>query len=166
MKKIFSIFFFTSFGILLFFQNSEPLIEKLLEIRQNYIIEKSDFETSFIFSKESYLTIKSAREIIVADKYYDIKKVILLENKVKLVVIEDKNESLFKFISHSLKKENSKKNKAKIKRNIILALLTEPEIERRIILIDGILTSFYKEQKNPKKIISLLLKPPIILTKK
>ena len=165
MKKIFSIFFFTSFGILLFFQNSEPLIEKLLEIRQNYIIKKSDFETTFIFSKENYLTIKNAKEIIVADKYYDIKKVIQLHSKVKLIVIEDKNESLFKFISYSLKKENSKKNKAKFKRNIILALLSPQEIETRHTLIDRVLKPFYKEQNNPNKIVSLLLKPPIILTK-
>ena len=67
--------------------------------------------------------------------------------------------------SKTIEDYGTKKNKAKFKRNIILALLTPQEIETRHTLIDRVLKPFYKEQNNPNKIVSLLLKPPIILTK-
>ncbi|MEQ3661150.1 MAG: hypothetical protein ABNG98_06965 [Flavobacterium sp.] len=161
-KRVILLILFTFSGLLLLFQNSEGLVQKFIELRQTYIIEKSDSQTTFIFSKKDYLSLKNTKEIIVNNKYYDIKKAIHFKNIVKLHVIEDKNESFLKFMSHSLKNGKNKKDKAKIKRGLTLDLHHKEEREKNFISIKGPTNNFYLKENKYLKIIIPLLKPPIV----
>ncbi|WP_320815465.1 hypothetical protein [Flavobacterium sp.] len=162
LNKIILFLLFTLFGLQLFFQNADGLVHKFIELRQSYIIEKTNCKTTFVFSKKEYLLLKGTKEIIVDNIYYDIKKVDHLKNTIKLFVIEDKNESFVKYLSYSLKKEKSKKNKAKLKRGITLSLTFQEEIKNNFITIDGRQNNFYFEQNKNIKVVIPILKPPIV----
>ena len=161
-KKVLFLLLFSLLGLQLFFQNSEGLVLKIFELRQLYIIEKTDFQSTFIFSKKEYSSLKDKKEIIVNNTYYDIKKVIFHKNTVELFVIEDKNESIFKFISHSLKSEKSKKDKVENKRNFTLALHIKDENKNNFFKNNIVFENFYTRQNKCLRVIIPLLKPPIV----
>lgn len=161
-KKSLLLIFALLFGTHIFFQNSEGLIQKILEVRQSYLIEKLNSESTFTYSKKEYLALKNTKEIIVNNKYYDIKKVVVLDNCVKLNVIEDKNENFIKYLTYSLKKEKSKKTKAKLKRITTLVIQNTEESKNNIILLEQLKDNFYLKQNKYFNLIFPLLKPPIV----
>lgn len=77
-KRVILFTIFTLIGFQLLLQNCKGLVQKIFELRQLYIIEKSDNLTTFIFAKKEYLSLT------------------------------DKNVNFIKHISHSLKKELKK----------------------------------------------------------
>ena len=83
-------------GIQVCFLNSDNLIQKILELRQTYIIEKSDNLKCIIVTKKNYSSLKKNNEIIYNGAFYDIKKVVNSIELVKLIEIEDKNEKIIK----------------------------------------------------------------------
>ncbi len=162
LKKIFSLFFFGFLILILFFQNSEVLVQKIFELRQSYIIEKSDCLTTFEFSKKEYFSLKDKKEFIVNGKYYDVKNTIHLKNTVKLIVIEDKNESFIKYISFCLKKESSEKNTEKFKHEIKFVLYLKEKDSKKFVFINKASEKFYLKENKYNQVILSLLKPPIV----
>ena len=96
LKKTISFLIIALLGIQVCFLNSDNLIQKILELRQTYIIEKSDNLKCIIVTKKNYSSLKKNNEIIYNGAFYDIKKVVKSSELVKLIVIEDKNENLIK----------------------------------------------------------------------
>jgi hypothetical protein len=162
LKKTISFLIIALLGIQVCFLNSDNLIQKILELRQTYIIEKSDNLKCIIVTKKNYSSLKKNNEIIYNGAFYDIKKVVKSSELVKLIVIEDKNENLIKYICYSLKKEKSKKEKAKLKRSITLAFQMNQQDKKRFKETYTIDNNFYLKQNKNFNIIKPLLKPPII----
>ena len=162
LKKIISFLILALLGIQVFFLNSDNLIQKILELRQTYVIEKSENLKCILVTKKNYSSLKINNEIIYNGAFYDIKKVVKSSEFVKLIVIEDKNENLIKYICYSLKKEKSKKNKAKLKRSITLALQMNQQDKKRFKETYIIDNNFYLKQNKNFNVIKSLLKPPII----
>lgn len=160
LKRIFIFLIFFLLGLQLIFQNCEYLAQKIFELRQMYIIERSDNLTTFIFSKKEYASLNDKKEIFIDGKYYDVKLVEDLNTSVRLVVIEDKNENFIKYISHSLKQEKKKKNKVEAKRRLILALPNKDFDEIKLTYSTKVQTKFYLKLRKHIKVHLPLLRPP------
>jgi hypothetical protein len=161
-KKITLFLFITLFGLQLLVQNSETLIQKIFELRQSFIIEKSASFKTLTLSKKEWFSYKNTKEIKIANNYFDIKKVTFIGKVVHLMVIEDHNENFIKFITHSLKNEKSKKGKTKLKRNLVFTINFEDGYSN-LKQQNFQENNFYSHQKKYLSSTKKTLKPPIYL---
>jgi hypothetical protein len=151
-------------GMVLFIQNSENLLSEIFKLRQNYLVEKKVPTTSFVFSTQEWQKIQNKKEIKLKDVYYDIIKVSLSPKKVTAEVIEDKNESFIKFITHTFhkkEKNKSKGNKLKLKRNLIVTF--EAAANNKVIANKylALKQNYCFQQKKYSTTLNSLMKPPI-----
>jgi hypothetical protein len=163
-KKITLFLFITLFGLQLLVQNSESLVQKIFELRQSFIVEKSSCFKTLALSKKEWLSYKNPKEIKIANNYFDIKKVTFIGKVVHLMVIEDHNENFIKFITHTLKNEKSKKGKIKLKlkRNFVFIIHFEDEYINVNDLQNFLESNFHVPQKKYCNISGKILKPPIV----
>jgi hypothetical protein len=161
-KKIIFFLFITLFGLQLLVQNSQPLMRKIFDLRRSFIIEKSSSFTSLTLSKKEWLLHKNFKEIKIDNNYYDVKKITHKGETVDLIVIEDKNENLIKYITHNLKNENSKKNKTKLKRSLVFVIHSEEADSNFNNLPNSLENNFYTYQKKYCSSIQTTFRPPIV----
>ena len=161
-KKITLFLFITLFGLQLLVQNSETLIQKIFELRQSFIIEKSNSFKTLTLSKKEWLSHKDSKEIKINNNYYDVKKVAFIGKVVHLMVVEDHNENFIIFITHSLENEKSKKSKTKLKRNLVFTINFEDGYSK-LKQQNFQENNFYSLQKKYSNTTEKTLKPPIYL---
>ena len=102
----------------MFLVSSDTLVLDLLQVRQNIVIHSKEKEI-LLLSKQSWNMIISKDEFKYKNNYYDVKKVVVYKNFVKVEVVKDMLELIIKDVTKNLNK-NKNKTLQKFKKSIIL----------------------------------------------
>jgi len=106
------------YSVFLFVVSSDTLVSDILQVRQNIVIHSKEKET-MLLSKKSWSTIISKDEFKYKNNYYDVKKVVVCKNFVKVEVVKDMLELIIKDVTKNLK-NNKNKTLQKLKKSIII----------------------------------------------
>lgn len=116
VKKIIIVTVAILYGLLSFLLFSETLLIQLIEAKKEYYLSESQNFYQFNFSKQGWERMEDKKEFIHKGDYYDVKKVCILKDNVKVTVLKDDYENLLKFVAKNISPKNKKHKASKLKR--------------------------------------------------
>ncbi len=105
-------------GINTLFINNYSFFQKVISIRNEYIIKHSTSNIILNFKESRWNSFQNKKEIFYNNKFYDVKKVSKINNVVYACVIEDDFEKNIKDYFHFIAKKNKKESKYSLKLKI------------------------------------------------
>ena len=118
-KKITIIALALFYSFSLFILSTDTLLSDILQVRQNIIIHSKTKET-LLLSKQSWDKLATKDEFKYNDSYYDVKKVVVYKNFVKVEVVKDMLELVIKEITENLNDKLEKSNLLNFKKSIVI----------------------------------------------
>jgi hypothetical protein len=118
LKKITIIALAISYSIFLFVLSSGEIISDFIEIRKDIICHSSKTE-SLNVSKKFWDSLVEKEEFVYHNNYYDLKKVVIYKQTVKVEVVKDKFEQIMKKFTKNINSKNKKNHSLGVKKIIV-----------------------------------------------
>ena len=158
LKKITIISLIAFYSLFLVLLSSETFLTDVLQIRQN-IIANSEKNEILLFSKQVWEKMPKKKEFLYRSDYYDVKKIVIYNDFVKVTVVKDKLELIIKNVTKNLNSKGKKSHLLSSKK--LIAVYFTTNIAVATFTAKAVLKNNYRYNSiNKSKFLVSIFHPP------